>query len=261
MNTREVWKLGGTSLDTAEKRTQIGQKVAAEHNKDLVIVVSAASGVTDYLLQITSSIPGITQDVIDAYVAAGELASAALVAACVQASGRPAEVVMPTTLFRCNDRFGDADVLEVEPASLLEGFRHGVVSVVPGFYGLSTDGRVCLLGRGGSDYTAVLLGAALRSRVVLLKNDTDGIYTADPNVNPDAVRYERLTHAEALALSFRGAKVLNGKAAAVAMKEKVTVQVRSTFGSGPGTLISSEPSPPADSIAGASCRDRSLQAV
>src|SRR4051812_46660250 len=89
MTTREVWKLGGTSLDSAEKRAQIGEKVAAERDKDLVVVVSAASGVTDYLLRSAPSAQGVSQDVIDAYVAAGELASAALVAASIQECGRP----------------------------------------------------------------------------------------------------------------------------------------------------------------------------
>lgn len=243
MNTREVWKLGGTSLDTAEKRLQIGTRVAAERHKDLVIVVSAAAGVTDQLLRTVTAVEGVTQDAIDAYVATGEMQSAALVAAAIQSSGRPAEVVLPTGLFECTDHFGDADVVQVEPAPLRDRFRRGVVSVVPGFFGSTSDGRICLLGRGGSDYTAVLIGAALACRVVLMKNDTDGIYTADPNRNPDARRYDRLSHAEALALSVGGAKVLNGKAAAVALNEKVTLVVRSTFGAGPGTLIVTESVP------------------
>jgi aspartate kinase len=250
MNRHEVWKFGGTSLDTVEKRARIGQRVAAERGKELVIVVSAAAGVTDQLLRTVTSMANVTQDAIDAYVATGEMQSAALVAAAIQAAGRRAEVVLPTSLLYCNDRFGDADVMEVDPAPVLERMRRGVVSVVPGFFGSSPDGRIALLGRGGTDYTAVLLGAALRCPVVLLKNDTDGIYTADPNRNPDARRYDRLSHAEALALSCGGAKVLNGKAAATALNENVPLVVRSTFGAGPGTLIVSETVPAADSLSG-----------
>jgi len=250
MNAREVWKLGGTSLDTAEKRAQIGERVVADHDRELVVVVSAAAGVTDRLLR-EASVQGVTQDVIDAYVATGEMQSAALVAGAIRASGRPAEVVLPTSMLLCNDRFGDADVLRVEAAPVLDRIERGVVPVVPGFFGSSPDGRICLLGRGGSDYTAVLLGAALRWRVVLLKNDVDGVYTADPNRDRTATRYERLTHAEALGLSSRGAKVLNGKAAAVALSERVTLVVRSTFGQGPGTLIVADDAPAVEAAAGA----------
>jgi aspartate kinase len=260
MNTSEVWKLGGTSLDTAEKRFQIGQRVAQELDKELVVVVSAAAGVTDQLLRTVTSVSGVTQDAIDAYVATGEMQSAALVAAAIQSAGRLAEVVLPTSLLRCNDRFGDADVIQVKASPLLERAGRGVVSVVPGFFGSSPDGRICLLGRGGSDYTAVLLGAALQCRVVLLKNDTDGIYSADPNVHRDARRYDRLTHADALALSVGGAKVLNGKAAATAMNQNVPIVVRATFGSGPGTLIVSVMAP-ADSLASPAVTECSPLAV
>ncbi len=181
MSSREVWKLGGTSVDTVEKRALIGRKVAAEVGTELVVVVSAAAGETDRLIRDVSAIPGVPQHVIDAYVATGEMQSAALIAAAIHAAGRQAEVVPPDLLFSCNDRFGDADVIDVDRAPLLDRVSRGVVPVVPGFVGRSPDGRTCVLGRGGSDYSAVLIGAALRARVVLLKNDTDGIYSADPN--------------------------------------------------------------------------------
>jgi aspartate kinase len=241
MSSREVWKLGGTSVDTVEKRALIGRKVATEVGTELVVVVSAAAGETDRLTRDVSAIPGVPQHVIDAYVATGEMQSAALIAAAIHAAGRQAEVVPPDLLFACNDRFGDADVIDVDLAPLLDRLRRGVVPVVPGFVGRSPDGRTCVLGRGGSDYSAVLIGAALRARVVLLKNDTDGIYSADPNKHAGAVRYDRLSHAEALDLSSRGAKVLNGKAARVALADRLTIIVRSTFGSGAGTLITAEP--------------------
>jgi aspartate kinase len=241
MNRREVWKLGGTSVDTVQKRALIGRKVAAEVGTELVVVVSAAAGVTDQLSRDMAAIPGVPQHVIDAYVATGEMQSAALLAAAIHAAGRPAEVVPPALLFACNDRFGDADVIDVDPAPLLDRLERGLVPVVPGFVGRSPDGRTCVLGRGGSDYSATLLGAALPANVVLLKNDTDGIYTADPNKHAGATRYDRLSHAQALELSSQGAKVLNGKAARVALAQRLTVIVRSTFGTGAGTLITAEP--------------------
>ncbi len=240
MDQRQVWKLGGTSVNTPEKLSKIGQMVSQTNGTRLVLVVSAAAGETDRLTREISNIPNVPQHIIDSYVATGERCSAAMVAAAICAAGREAEVVPPSLLFYCDKQFGDAEVLAVNPDPILERLERGVVPVVPGFIGRSSDGRDCLLGRGGSDYSAVLLGAAMQASVVLMKNDCDGIYTADPNADPNARRHERLTHTEALSIAQRGAKVLNGKAARHAMQSSVTVVVRSTFSNGGGTIIASD---------------------
>lgn len=237
--SRKVWKFGGSSLDTVEKRALLSQMIVREVAADLVIVVSAQAGHTDKLLADLRTISCVPADIADAYVKTAEEQSAALMAASIVTAGRPAEVLPPTLLFACNDRFGDADVLHVNPSHLLDRFDRGVVPVVAGFFGAAPDGRVCVLGRGGSDYTAVLIGAALCAPVTLFKNDVDGIYDRNPNSDSQAQRYDRLSHTEALALSM-GAKVLNAKAALTALKENVTVIVRSTFGPGQGTVIATD---------------------
>jgi aspartate kinase len=238
---REVWKFGGTSVDSAEKRRAIGEKIARADHTDVVVVVSAAAGVTDALLrEIAREIDTpdeAPQHLIDSYVATGEMMSAPLVAAAIHASGRPAAVVPATQVFSCDDRFGDGTVQAVLTAPLLRLLRQGVVPVVGGFFGLSTDDRLITLGRGGSDYSAVLLAAALGCDVCLFKAGCDGVYDADPNRVTVARRYESLTHDQACHLATNGAKVLQDKASELARAQKVTVRVRPAFANGSGTVI------------------------
>jgi aspartate kinase len=234
---REVWKFGGTSVDDADKRHAIGDKVARAQGTEVVVVVSAAAGVTDALHREIGAPAEVPQHLIDSYVATGEMMSAPLVAAAIHAAGRPAAVVPATQLFRCDDRFGDGTVQAVQAAPILRLLRHGAVPVVGGFFGLSADGRLITLGRGGSDYTAVLLAAALGCDACLFKASCDGVYDADPNRVAAARRYESLTHDQACDLAANGAKVLQGKAADLARARKVTIRVRPSFVEGIGTVI------------------------
>jgi aspartate kinase len=234
---REVWKFGGTSVDDARKRRAIGERIARAGHTDIVVVVSAAAGVTDSLHEEIGSPAEVPQHLIDSYVATGEMMSAPLVAAAIHAAGRPTAVVPATELFSCDNRFGDGTVQAVRTAPILRLLRQKVVPVVGGFFGLSADGRVITLGRGGSDYSAVLLAAALDCDVCLFKASCDGVYDADPNWVGAARRYESLTHDQACDLAANGAKVLQAKASDVARARKVTIRVRPSFAEGFGTVI------------------------
>jgi aspartate kinase len=234
---REVWKFGGTSVDDAEKRQAIGEKIAQANHLDLVVVVSAAAGVTDALHREIGSRAELPQHLIDSYLATGEMMSAPLVAAATHAAGRPAAVVPATQLFSCDNRFGDGAVRAVRAAPILRLLRQRVVPVVGGFFGLSADGRLITLGRGGSDYSAVLLAAALGCDVCLFKAGCDGVYDADPNRVAPTRRYESLTHDQACDLAANGAKVLQDKASELARARKVTIRVRPAFAEGFGTVI------------------------
>jgi aspartate kinase len=237
MRRLEVWKFGGTSVDTPEKRCAIGEKVARAVDQDVVVVVSAAAGVTDALQQEIGSPFDVPQHLIDSYVATGEMMSAPLVGVAIHAAGRPAAVIPATELFECDNEFGDGTVKVVRTKAITRLLRQGVVPVVGGFFGLSADGRLITLGRGGSDYTAVLLGAALGGDVCLFKASCDGVYDADPNRTSSARRFDALTHAQACLLASRGAKVLQGKAAELARARNVTIRVRPAFAEGVGTVI------------------------
>jgi aspartate kinase len=235
---REIWKFGGTSVDDVEKRRAIGTKIAQANHTDVVVVVSAAAGVTDALAREIGSPAEVPQHLIDSYVATGEMMSAPLVAAAIHAAGRPAAVVPATQLFSCDNRFGDGTVQAVQMAPILRLLGQRVVPVVGGFFGLSADGRLITLGRGGSDYTAVLLAGALGCDVCLFKASCDGVYDADPNQVAAARRYESLTHDQACVLAANGAKVLQSKASDLARAQKVTIRIRPAFAEGFGTVIS-----------------------
>ncbi len=237
MRRNEIWKFGGTSVDSPEKRRAIGEKVARAEDTDVVVVVSAAAGVTDALHREIGSPNEVPQHLIDSFVAAGEILSAPLVAAAIHAAGRPAAVVPATQLFTCDNRFGDGNVLAVNAAPVTRLLRRRVVPVVGGFHGLSSDGRLITLGRGGSDYSAVLLAEALGCDVCLFKAGCDGVYDADPNRNAAARRFARLTHDQACELAAHGAKVLQGKAAELARAGAVTIRVRPAFAEDAGTVI------------------------
>jgi aspartate kinase len=234
---REIWKFGGTSVDDAEKRHAIGEKIAQASHMDVVVVVSAAAGMTDALQLEIGSSAEVPQHLIDSYVATGEMMSAPLVAAAIHAAGRPTAVVPATQLFSCDNRFGDGSVQAVQTAPILQLLRQKVVPVVGGFFGLSADGRLITLGRGGSDYSAVLLAAALDCDVCLFKATCDGVYDGDPNWVGAARRYESLTHDQACDLAASGAKVLQAKASNLARAQKVTIRVRPAFAEGRGTVI------------------------
>jgi aspartate kinase len=232
-------KFGGASVTGPERLRRVAEAVVAAGPGPVVVVVSARQGRTDELIaEMAALAPEAPPATLDALKAVGELQSAALLAAALTRAGRPAEVVPPWQVILTDSAFGDATIRSVEVRPLRALLARGVVPVVPGFVGATPDGRLTTLGRGGSDYTAVALGAALGAwRVELHKTEVDGVYDADPNAHPDARRYEALSHEEALRLARAGAKVLQHKAAELALRFEVPVIVRATFGSGPGTAI------------------------
>jgi aspartate kinase len=235
--TISVLKFGGTSLATHEDFHRIAARLK-ERGQDIVVVVSAQSGMTDQLMQKMHDLaerPPV--HAMDALLTTGEQQSAALMAAALTVAGRRAEVVPPWHIFETNGDFGDADIDAVDVAPIHERLRNGITPVVGGFTGRSPDGRLSTLGRGGSDYTAVSLGAALGASVELCKADTDGVYDCDPNSNPDAERFDTMTYDEAFSLASEGAKVLHDKAARSARDGEVELTVRHTFEDGPGTRI------------------------
>jgi aspartate kinase len=232
-----VLKFGGTSLSSARDFHRIAERLAGR-DAEIVVVVSAQAGETDAL---TNMMNDLTDQppvhAMDALLTTGEQRSAALMAAALTAAGRRAEVVPPWQIFSTNGDFGDADIDDVDLTVVEERLRNGIVPVVGGFTGRAPDGRLCTLGRGGSDYTAVALGAHLKAEVELCKADTDGVYDCDPNTNEHAVRFEQMTHEEAFELAAEGAKVLHDKAARMARDGAVPIWVRNTFCDGTGTRI------------------------
>src|ERR1700722_15460371 len=180
---------------------------------------------------------------VDEAVATGERLSALLVAAYLNASGTPAEAVNAAEIVVTDAVFGNASPL-MEPtrakarARLLPLLERGVMPVVTGFNGATADGRPTTLGRGGSDFSASILSAALDAAELWIWTDVDGIMTADPRLTPDAAVLDEVTYAEAAELAYNGAKVLHPRTLAPLIERKIPVWSKNSFApEKPGTRI------------------------
>jgi aspartate kinase len=235
-------KFGGASIATSDALRRVAAIIARANTCERVVaVVSAQQGQTDALM---ADMMGLVAEpdlaALDVLLATGELQGAAKLAAAICDLGLAAEVVPPWLVLVTDYRFGDAVITRVDTGPILERLARGILPVLPGFLAATADGRMTTLGRGGSDYTAVAIGAALGARrVELCKADTDGIYDRDPKEHASARRFDRLSHDEAVELACAGAKVLQEKAAVLALRHRVPIYVRSTFevAEKPGTWI------------------------
>ena len=180
---------------------------------------------------------------VDEAVATGERLSALLIAAYLNANGTPAEAVNAAEIVVTDAVFGNASPL-MEPtraksrARLLPLLERGVMPVVTGFNGATADGRPTTLGRGGSDFSASILSAALDAAELWIWTDVDGIMTADPRLTPDAAVLDEVTYAEAAELAYNGAKVLHPRTLAPLIERKIPVWSKNSFApEKPGTRI------------------------
>jgi aspartate kinase len=180
---------------------------------------------------------------MDTLSSLGELMSATLLAAILRSRGLAADSVDSTELIVTDDNFGNATPLfdETETRTrqgLANLRRRGAIPVITGFRGATRDGVCTTLGRGGSDYSATIVGAALDTDEVLIWTDVDGVMTADPRLVPTARIIPKVSYREAVELSFFGAKVLHPKTIHPVMKKKIPVWIRNSFNpSCPGTMI------------------------
>ncbi len=236
-----VQKYGGSSLADAQRMHRAAGRVAelARLGNKIIVVVSAQGDTTDLLLEqvssITDSPPGRE---LDAYMAAGELLSAALMAMALESRGIPAVSLtgMQTGLFT-DGVHGDARVLGLTRDRIATELERGRVVVAAGFQGVDVHGDITTLGRGGSDTTAVALAAFLKADRCMIYTDVDGVYDRDPRKFPDAVRYERIGYEQMLALARSGAQVLHDRCVELAMQHGVKIQVLSSFRPGEGTWV------------------------
>ncbi len=241
---RIVMKFGGTSMAGTERIRAVAARVKREIDAghQIAVVVSAMAGETDRLVGFCrEASPLADPREYDVVVAAGEQITAGLLAITLQAIGVPARSWLGWQLpVRSSDAHSVARIEGIETAAVLAAMARGEVAVVPGFQGLSGDGRVTTLGRGGSDTSAVALAAALQADRCDIYTDVDGVYTTDPRIVPRARKLARITYEEMLELASVGAKVLQTRSVELAMKEKVRLQVLSSFADTPGTLVVDE---------------------
>ncbi|RMB01528.1 aspartate kinase [Eilatimonas milleporae] len=239
-----VKKFGGTSVGDIDRIRNVASRVktAVDNGDDVVVVVSAMSGTTNRLVEYCrSAAPLHDAREYDTVVAAGEQITVGLLSICLQELGVPARSFLGWQVpIHTNEVHGAARIEEIETGNLRACIDGGRVAVVAGFQGLAEDGRIATLGRGGSDTSAVALAAALGAERCDIYTDVDGVYTTDPRIVPRARKLDRITYEEMLEMASLGAKVLQTRSVALAMKYGVRTQVLSSFENKPGTLVVSE---------------------
>ncbi len=239
-----IQKYGGTSVGATEKIMAIAERLAEQHRQghQLVVVLSAMGGETDHLLNLARQVhPQPSGRELDLLLSSGERISVALLALALMACDCPAAALTGRQAGILTEAQPNrARIREIDSAKLRGWLDRGHVAVVAGFQGMDESGQVTTLGRGGSDTTAVALAAALKADECRIYTDVEGVYTADPRLEPQARRLEHLTYEEMLEMSGLGARVLQLRSVLFAEKYNVPLRVLSAFGPGPGTLISQE---------------------
>jgi len=242
--SRIVMKFGGTSVADLDRIRNVALRVKTEIDSghQVAVVVSAMAGVTNQLVNWCSSLsPLHDAREYDSVVATGEQVTAGLLAIALQTLGLESRSYHGWQIPIATDgQHGRARILSIDGENLIARLEAGQTPVIAGFQGLGPDHRVTTLGRGGSDTSAVALAAALRADRCDIYTDVDGIYTTDPRIVPRAQKLAKITYEEMLELASVGAKVLQTRSVELAMKEKVRVQVLSSFTNAPGTLVVDE---------------------
>ncbi len=255
-----VQKYGGSSVaDTAKIRNvarRVGDTATANQ---VVVVVSAMGKTTDGLVSLAQQIaPTPEPRELDMLLATGEQVTIALLAMALHDLGLKARSFTGVQAGMRTDRaHTKARITQITADRVRAALDAGWVAVVAGFQGASDDDEITTLGRGGSDLTGVALAAALKADVCEIYTDVDGVYTADPNIVPDARKLPRVAYDEMLEMASLGAKVLQARSVEFAKKYGVTVHVRSTFKPDPGTIVTREESAMEEAVVTGVTHDRS----
>lgn len=244
-----VQKFGGTSLLDDDKRAKVASKViqARQEGYSPVVVVSAIGRMgdpyaTDTLLSFAK---GGNRDLApresDLLMSCGEIISGVVMAASIQKAGIPAVFLTGCQAgIITNGEYNNARILKVNPENINKHAQDGRIVVVAGFQGITEDGEITTLGRGGSDITAAALGVALDAELIDIYTDVEGIMTADPQIVSDARPLQIITYNEICQLAHEGAKVIHPRAVEIAMQKVIPLRVKCTFSDAPGTLVTSQ---------------------
>ncbi len=238
-----IQKFGGTSVADADRIREVADHIARSSKTDQVVVVVSAMGkTTDNLIRLSKDVSNIHPGrELDMLLTAGERISMALLCMALadlgikaaSFTGSQAGIITDTTHTK-------AKILEIKPDRIHAALKNGIVPVVAGFQGVSTDNNITTLGRGGSDTTAVALAAALGADRCEIYTDVSGVFSADPRVVPESKKLKHVSFEEMLEIAATGGKVLALRSVEFARNHKVVLEVRSSFTWEPGTLVSEE---------------------
>lgn len=243
-----VQKFGGTSVATKERRMMVVDKVrkAIKEGFSPIIVVSAMGRkgepyATDTLLSlINGDFKDNNKQGVDMLLSCGEIISSVVMAnelynegiSAIPLTGGQAGIIT-------NNNFKEADILKVNTENLIGYLEKGLVPVVTGFQGITEDGYFTTLGRGASDFSAALLGVALKAEEIQIYTDVDGIMTADPRIVEGAYLIDTITYNEVFQFADQGAKVIHPRAVEMAMKGNIPLVIKNTMTDAKGTVINS----------------------
>lgn len=236
-----VQKYGGTSVESVERLQNVAERIVKtqQQGHQLVVVVSAMGKETDRLIGLAKALqkqPDPREYAI--LVTAGEQISAALLTMALMNKGCLARSYSGSQIpIHTDNTYEIAEITHVDVRQIQEDITQGCIPIVAGFQGLSQYNNLTTLGRGGSDATAVALAAALNADECQIYTDVDGVYTADPNTDPNAELLPEITYTRMLAMASAGARVLQKRAVEIAGKHRVPLRVLSSFKDSPGTEL------------------------
>ena len=239
-----VLKFGGTSVADVPQIKKIALKIKGEvdQGNKVIVVVSAMSGGTNNLIDLvnqTSKNFSLTE--YDVVLSTGEQITSALLSIALEELSLKARSWMGWQVPIVSDNtHGKAVIKDIKISNIMGSIKNGYIAIVSGFQGVSEDYRITTLGRGGSDTTAVALAAAFSADRCDIYTDVEGVYTTDPRIVKNAKKLDFITYEEMLELASQGAKVLQTRSVALAMKYNVNLRVLSSFANVSGTLIAEE---------------------
>ena len=239
-----VLKFGGTSVADVPQIKKIALKVKGEvdQGNKVIVVVSSMSGVTNNLIDLVNQTSkNFSLSEHDVVLSTGEQITSALLSIALEELSLKARSWMGWQVPIVSDNtHGKAVIKDIKTSNIMGSIKKGYIAIVSGFQGISEDNRITTLGRGGSDTTAVALAAAFSADRCDIYTDVEGVYTTDPRIVKKAKKLDFITYEEMLELASQGAKVLQTRSVALAMKYNVNLRVLSSFANLPGTLIAEE---------------------
>ncbi len=238
-----VKKFGGSSVGTTEKILNVAKRILAEKQPEdqIVMVVSAMGDTTDDLISLAKQIdeePYRYEREMDMLLTTGEQVSIALLTMAFRSLGQKAiSLTGAQAGMYTNSVHTKGKIVDIQPKRVVDELKAGNIVIVAGFQGADEFGDPVTLGRGGSDTSAVALAGALKADSCEIYTDVDGIYSADPRVEPDARRMKEITYDEMLEMARLGAGVMQPRSVEMGKHFNIPIHVRSTFTTKPGTFI------------------------
>ena len=241
-----IQKFGGTSVASPERRAQAAVKISEAVGKGYspVVVISAIGRSGDpyatdtFIKMVTSIYSEVPKRELDLLMSCGEIISGAVMVSTLQSLGLEAVLLTGGQAgIITNDCFGDAKIIQIKQEKILKHLEEGKIAVVTRFQGMTEDGQITTLGRGGSDTTAAAIGVALNAEAIDIYTDVEGIMTADPRIVEEARILDVVTYNDISNLAHQGAKIIHPRAVEIAMQKNIPLRVKCTFSDAPGTLV------------------------